>query len=660
MIHVIDLSKSFGSHSILEGVNFAIPPGEKVALVGRNGCGKTTLLHILCGLEPYDSGRYVLGPSCQIGYLGQEGQLDHSLTLYQEMEKVFQDVHRLEREVRQLEEEMAQLGDPQSEEDKERLQAILNRYGRLRLRLEQSEPELIDAKIRTTLHGLGFQESDLHRLTGEFSGGWQMRGSMARLLLREPDLLLLDEPTNHLDIYAASWLEEYIRSSSATIVLVSHDRYFLDHTVSRTLELRHAKIYDYAGNFSFYLEERERRRAQQEALYLNQQKRLKQEMRFVERFRYKASLATRVQSKIKAIEKRDLVEAPERLDRSLKAQFAAASASGQAVLSIKKVSKAYGERQVLRDFSLEIQRGERLALVGANGVGKSTLLRLLAGIEEPDRGQVKAGYKVEPVYYAQHQAEALDVNRTILEEVASVCDFSVDQTRIRTILGCLLFEGDEVHKEISVLSGGERSRVALARCILRPSNLLLLDEPTNHLDIESRQALLEALQDYPGTIVLVTHDRFFMNELADVVVEIRQGQPYRYLGNYDDYLRQRTQEEERAAQARLQAAAPSGLTNTQEAKKRKANLEAYRQERAAQKAAAPPAAALNFRWKLPALEKRICQLEEELSHLGEELANPELYSQPQKMKELRDQYQAKEEEHSQLSAIWEKMVEELD
>lgn len=654
MIHAIHLNKSFGAQVILDDVTFAVAPGEKVALVGRNGCGKTTLLHIICGTEPYDGGNVVLGPSCQVGYLGQEGQMDHSLTLYQEMEQVFSDIKLLEQEIRDLEVRMSELGGSDRPEDAEALQAVMRRYDRCRSRWENSEPDLIDAKIRTTLHGFGFKDDDMDRLTSEFSGGWQMRGSMAKMLLRDPDLLLLDEPTNHLDIYAAEWLEEYIRKSKATVVLVSHDRYFLDRTVNRVLELRFGKVSEYAGNFSFYVEERERRREQQEAAYLNQQKKLKQEMRFVERFRYKATLASRVQSRVKLIEKRELIEAPDRDQRALKAQFAAASASGQSVLSIKNVCKAYGERKVLTGLSLEVQRGERVALVGANGVGKSTLLRLLADIEEPDGGKIRAGYKIEPVYYAQHQAETLDDSRTILEEAAAVCDMSVDQTRIRTILGCLLFEGDEVNKEISVLSGGERSRVALARCILKPSNLLLLDEPTNHLDIESRQALLDALHDYPGTVLIVTHDRFFMNELADVIVEIRDGQAFRYPGNYEYYAEKRRQERLREEQARN--AGGQTMTKTALEKKRKAVLAAYQQEQAAK---AKPSAASNFKWKLPALEKRICTLEDEMSALGEKMADPAVFSDPDKMRRLKAEYEAKQKENSELTAIWEQMADEM-
>lgn len=648
VIHLVNLSKSFGSRIILDNVSLAVHPGEKVALVGRNGCGKTTLLHIICGTESKDSGQVILAPGCQVGYLGQEGQLNHSLTLYEEMEEVFADIKRLEEEMRQLE------GLMESVEDEEELRSIMDRYGRCQMRLENSEPELIDAKIRSTLHGLGFKDSDMNRPTSEFSGGWQMRGSMAKMLLREPDLLLLDEPTNHLDIHAAEWLEDYVKKSSSTIILVSHDRYFIDQCVKRTLELRAGKIEEYAGGYTFYVEEKERRRAQQQAAYDNQQRKLKQEMRFVERFRYKATLATRVQSRLKLIEKRELLEAPDKDDRSLKAQFATSSASGLSVLSIKNVCKSYGDLQVLTGLSLEIERGERIALVGANGVGKSTLLRLLADLEEPDSGKIRAGYKIEPVYYAQHQAESLNMENTILNEVYSVCDPSIDMTRVRTVLGCLLFEGDDVEKEISVLSGGERSRVALARCILSPSNLLLLDEPTNHLDIESRQALLDALQDYPATIIIVTHDRFFMNELATSIVEIRDGKTYRYEGNYEDYVEARRKE--LALEAQGVKSDGKVLTKTQQDKKRKAALEAYRQSKAQEAERTRNTSPTKFKWKLEALEKRICTLEEELKELGLQLADPSIYSDPDKVQRLKREYEAKEAENDELTAIWEEMA----
>ena len=640
VLQISQLSKSFGGRILLDGISFRVSPGEKVALVGRNGCGKTTLLRIVSGTEPADGGTVVMAPSCQVGYLGQEGQLEGSRTLYAEMATVFGDVHALEDELRALEARMA--GCPEGPE----LEALLARYGRLQARFEHAEPHLVDARIRTVLHGMGFSDADMDRPCREFSGGWQMRGAMARMLLREPDLLLLDEPTNHLDLAAVEWLEEYLGASSGSVVLVSHDRYFLDRVVRRVVELRAGEVHDFAGNYSYFLEERELRREQQQAAYDNQQKKLDQERRFIERFRYKATLATRVQSRIKLLEKRDLVDAPDRDERALKARFESSVTSGREVLSIRRVEKAYGPRKVLTGLSLEVARGERVALVGANGVGKSTLLRLLAGLERPDAGTLRAGYRLESVYYAQHQAEALNPDRTVLEEAEAVAPRGLDQTRIRTILGCLLFEGDDVYKPIHVLSGGERSRVALARCILTPSNLLLLDEPTNHLDLSARDALLDALEDYPGTILMVTHDRHFMNALATCIVEIRDGQAHRYLGDYDTFRARRNQE----------------IRELREEEERRRREEEQRAAAARKSSSKRPAGVGRgdrpIRWKMEALEKKIFELEELVATLAAELADPGLYACPAEADAKRRQYEERSAEVAGLMEIWDQMTEE--
>jgi len=638
VLAISHLSKSFGGQVVLDDVGFAVPPGQKVALVGRNGCGKTTLLRIVAQAESADSGQVVLAPGCQVGYLGQEGQLEGSRTLYQEMATVFGDVHDLEAEMRRIEESMAAC-QPGPE-----LEALLSRYGRLQTRFEHAEPHLVDARIRTVLHGMGFTDADMDRACREFSGGWQMRGAMARMLLRDPDLLLLDEPTNHLDLAAVEWLEEYLATSSGTVLIVSHDRYFLDRVVRRVLELRTGQLHDFTGNYSDFLIEREVRRELQAAAFTNQQKKLEQERRFIERFRYKASLATRVQSRVKLLEKRELLEAPDHDQRALKASFQTTATSGREALSIRRVEKAYGPRQVLTGLSLEVERGERVALVGANGVGKSTLLRLLAGHEKPDAGTIRAGYRLAPVYYAQHQAEALDPTRTVLEEAEAVAPSSVTQTRVRTVLGCLLFEGDEVHKPVGVLSGGERSRVALARCILTPSNLLLLDEPTNHLDLSARDALLEALEDYPGTILMVTHDRHFMNSLATCIVEIREGQSFRYLGDYDAFRARRNQELRQAEEARERA--------------RREKEEAERRKTASRpRGKDAPRGSKPIRWKLEALEKRIFELEGEVARLAEALADPGLYARPEQAEAMRQEYERASAEVAELMPIWDEMAE---
>lgn len=639
MLQISQISKSFGGQVVLEDVGFAVSPGERVALVGRNGCGKTTLLRIVARAESADTGTVVVAPGCQTGYLGQEGQLEGARTLYQEMASVFGDVHALEAELRELEGRMADCGEGPE------LEALLSRYGRLQARFEHAEPHLVDARIRTVLHGMGFRDSDVDRPCREFSGGWQMRGAMARMLLRDPDLLLLDEPTNHLDLAAVEWLEGYLQASSSTVLIVSHDRYFLDRVVRRVLELRSGALHDFTGNYSDFLIERERRRELQAAAYANQRKRLEEERRFIDRFRYKASLATRVQSRVKMLEKRELVQAPDRDERALEARFQTTATSGREVLSIRRVEKAYGQRPVLTGLSLEVERGERVALVGANGVGKSTLLRLVAGLEKPDAGTIRAGYRLAPVYYAQHQAEALDPHRTVLEEAEAVAPPSVTQTRVRTLLGCLLFENDEVNKLVGVLSGGERSRVALARCILTPSNLLLLDEPTNHLDLSARDALLEALEDYPGTILMVTHDRHFMNQLATCVVEIRDGQSHRYLGDYDAFRERRNKELRQEEEARERA-----RREKEEVERRRAASRPRGQT--------PPKGSKPIRWKLEALEKRIFELEGLVARLTGELSDPGLYARPEEADRKRQEYDKASTEVAELMQIWDDMAEE--
>lgn len=619
MISLVNVSKSYGGHTVLREVSLALVPGQRLGLIGRNGTGKTTLLKILAGqLEP-DGGQVALGPGAQVGYLGQEGQLRPDVTLYQEMDALFEPVRALEAELRRLEGEMAS-------ERKD----VMERYARLQAEYEHAEPHTIDARIRTVLAGMGFSQGDFDRPCREFSGGWQMRGALARMLLQAPTLLLLDEPTNHLDLEAVEWLEQYLSRYSGIVLLVSHDRTFLDRTVNRVVELWDGELEDFPGNYSFYLEERERRRALQEAAYLAQQKKLAHDERFIERFRYKATLASRVKSREKLLEKMDLVDAPEDDPRPMRLSFKTFPDSGREALTAKSLSKSYGSIQVLKNLAVSIERGERVAIVGPNGSGKSTLLRLLAGHEPPDAGTVKHGHRLTPVFFAQHQAEALEGEHTVLQSLEEMAPPHTDQTRLRTLLGCLLFHADEVHKKVAVLSGGERSRVALARCIVRASNLLFLDEPTNHLDLSAREALTEALQDYPGTIVLISHDRTFMDALATRVLEMRDGQAVSYPGNYSDYARRRKAPVKTAAEQAEQ------------------NLKGRDLVPKARRGGASPR-----QWSLPALEKKIFGLEEQLAGIVEEMARPE---NGPRLKELQQKYQSLSEECESLTKIWDELT----
>ena len=465
---------------------------------------------------------------------------------------------------------------------------------------------------------------------------------MARMLLRAPDCLLLDEPTNHLDLEAMEWLEDYLLTYRGAVLMVSHDRTFLDKVSVRTLELRNGDLEEYAGNYSFYLEDAQRRYELRLQRYKNQQKKLEQERRFIERFRYKATLSSRVKSREKMLAKRDTVDAPEVKRKSVRMGFHGAESSGFEVLSVKGLSKAYGSRTLFGNLSFTVERRDRVALVGANGSGKTTLLKILSGMEPADEGRFRFDEFVEVVTFAQHQAEALDVTRTVLEEVESVAPNSVTQTDVRTLLGCFLLTGDEVFKKVEVLSGGEKSRVALAKCVLSPSNLLILDEPTNHLDIESREALQDALDLYDGTILLVTHDRTLMSHLANKVLDLSAPVPELFHGTYDEYRARRRREEirqasvdkaERPRKAVVSAAAP-----------------VLNQNAKADKAKRTP-------WKLEALEKKIFGLEERLEELTATLADPDLYSRPAEQQRVGLEYETTKRECEQLTALWEEMTE---
>ena len=634
MIGVVDLSKHFGGHTVLDGISFSVVPGERVALVGANGCGKTTLLRILGGREIPDAGQVVRGPHVSMGYLGQEGQLTAGRTLRQEMREVFADVGADEVRLRELEAKMSSATDGA-------LERLMEEYSAVSARYEHAEPTTIDARISKVVGGLGFSQEDLDKSCELFSGGWQMRGAMARVLLQSPDCLLLDEPTNHLDLEAMEWLEEYLRSYRGAVLMVSHDRMFLDKVSARTLELRNGDLEEYAGNYSFYLGEAERRYELRLQKYKNQQKKLEQERKFIERFRYKATLSSRVKSREKMLAKRVTEEMPEAKRKSMRMGFQGAESSGFEVLSVKGLSKAYGTHKLFTQLSFTAERGDRIALVGANGSGKTTLLKILSGLERADEGRFRFDEFAEVVTFAQHQAEALDVTRNVLDEVESVAPSSVTQTEVRTLLGCFLFTGDDVFKKVEVLSGGEKSRVALAKCVLSKSNLLILDEPTNHLDIESREALQDALDIYEGTILFVTHDRALMSHLANKVLDLSAETPELFIGTYEEYRAKRRREEIRKAS--LEKAAPPAKKPTV------ASTAAPASNAKVDKAKRTP-------WKLEALEKKIFTLEEKLEELTQKLSDPDLYSKPDEQRKVSEAYDATKRECEELTALWEEMA----
>ncbi|MCC6179121.1 MAG: ABC-F family ATP-binding cassette domain-containing protein [Chloroflexi bacterium] len=533
MLRLTDLAKSFGARPILDDVSLAVTPGEKIALVGANGAGKTTLLKIVCGEDEPDSGRMSLSTGWTIGYLPQDAGVQDERTLWDEMLAAHADLHQLQHEASEIERSLG--GDLADDE----LGRLIDRHADLLARFEARGGYRVEAEIHKVLAGLGFREADLHRRTDEFSGGWRTRIALAKLLVRSPDLLLLDEPTNHLDLDATEWLEAYLKASGASAIVVSHDRYFLDRMISRTVELEAGKLIEYAGNYSYYLGEKERRFAAAQTAYERQQRELKRQQGFIDRFRAKATKATQVKSREKMLAKIERIEAPRVETKTISLRFPPARPSHREVVALQNVVKRYGERTVFDGLALTLERGERLALVGPNGAGKSTLLRMLAEVEYPDRGTLLHGAGVSVGYYAQDQTEILNVNRTVLEEAWAAAPAGWGEEAVRTLLGRFVFRGDDVFKPTGVLSGGEKARLAIARLLLQPANLLLLDEPTNHLDLASREELERALRQFQGTVVLASHDRYFMDRVATKIGEVGGGQIRVYLGNYTSYRERR-------------------------------------------------------------------------------------------------------------------------
>ena len=529
MIQLQGAGKRFGHKLLFENCDWLLTPRERTGLVGGNGTGKSTLLKILCGKETLDYGNISLTKGMTIGYLPQDGLALSGRTVFQEAMSVFDSLRQMEQELEGLHQKMAELdpADPEWTAAAERAHEIDSEF-------RNRDGYAIEAQVGTVLDGLGFRKEDWARHTEEFSGGWQMRLALAKLLLERPNLLLLDEPTNHLDLEARNWLETYLENYPGAYVLISHDRYFLDVTVKKTVEIWNKRVQFYTGNYDKYLAQKTERREQLLAAYRNQRERIEQLEAFINRFRYQATKAKQVQSRIKELEKIERIEVPPE-EQAIHFKFPQPKPSGRIVAEFKDVSKSYGETFVFGDANFVIERGDRVALVGINGAGKSTLIKLLAGTEPLSTGSYTLGYNVTPDYFAQDQYKELHPDARMIDDIADAAPRST-QTELRSLLGCFLFSEDEVFKRIGVLSGGERNRYALAKMLLAPSNFLLLDEPTNHLDMRAKDVLLEALKEYNGTVVFVSHDRYFIDNLAQRIFEIEDGHVHVYPGNYEDYL----------------------------------------------------------------------------------------------------------------------------
>jgi ATP-binding cassette subfamily F protein 3 len=529
MIQLTGAGKRYGPKILFDNVDWLVTPNDRIGVVGANGTGKSSILKVLAGLDGLDSGTIVTQKGASIGYLPQEGLSLSGRTVFAECMTVFAGIRALEEEQEQLTRRMAEL-DPAGPE-----------YAQVADRFHQAESEFrardgyaIEAQVGAVLSGLGFPQREWKKRTEEFSGGWQMRIALAKLLLEKPNLLLLDEPTNHLDLEARNWLEEYLGSYPNAFVLVSHDRYFLDVIVRKIAELWNKGLHFYTGGYSRYEQQKNERRAQLNAAYENQKDRIDQLEAFINRFRYQATKAKQVQSRIKELEKIERIEIPPE-EKTIHFSFPQPKPSGRIVAEFKNVAKSYGDHRVFSGVNFYIERGDRVALVGVNGAGKSTLIKILAGTEPVSAGEYILGHNAQPDYFAQDQYKELDPQARMIDDLGIVAP-RASNTELRTILGSFLFSEDDVFKPIGVLSGGERNRYALARMLMMPSNFLLLDEPTNHLDMRAKDVLLKALQDFTGTVVFVSHDRYFIDKLATRIYEVQDGQVTVFPGNYEDYL----------------------------------------------------------------------------------------------------------------------------
>ena len=666
MLSLDHISVQFGGRYLFDDLSLMVGPHDRIGLVGSNGAGKTTLLKIITGISQAEEGTVSKAHYVTAGYLPQDGVTAVGKTLYKEVETAFENILLVQQE---LEEAHLLLStqDTASQEYMETLEI----YGELQHKLEDLDAFRMQSKIERVLMGLGFSVPDLERQTDEFSGGWQMRIELAKLLLKEPTVLLLDEPTNHLDIESLQWLEEYLHQYNGAIILVSHDRAFLDSITARTFALSLGKMEEYAGNYSFYEKERVIRKELVMNAYKNQQQQLKQTQQFVDRFRYKATKARQVQSRIKQMEKMDLIEIEDE-EQEIHFHFPPPQASGRVVMELKNLEKSYGSHKVFNGLNYTIERGDRIAVVGVNGAGKSTFSRIVAGVEPFNGGERVAGYNTIVSYFAQHQAEELDMSKEVLQIVDEVATGEV-RTKLRTILGSFLFRGDDVFKKVKVLSGGEKSRLALSKMLLLPSNFLIMDEPTNHLDMRSKKVLQEALAEFTGTYLIVSHDRAFLDPIVNKVLEFSHGGIRTFLGNVSDYLTKKKEEagkknsedrrqnsggsrqkqhEKLTANSQDPRSNGKGQHAEHHSEKEKKRIEAERRQEHSKKSQP-------LKKKLTNVEKEIERLEQRKSEIEGLMAQPEFYKNGDEAKHISAEYKSVQGKLNDSYYEWDKVSQEI-
>jgi len=663
MIQLSGLTKRFGDRVLLDNVTWQVADGDRVGLCGPNGAGKTTLLRMLAGFEEPDAGRVITPSGLTVGYLPQDGLVHAGRTLRDEVSQAFGPLLAARAEIERIEHALA---DPSLADGEH--EALLVRYHDLTEYFQHEEGHSIDLRVTQVLEGLGFKRQEFDRPTETFSGGWQMRIALATLLLRRPPLMLLDEPTNHLDLDARNWLESFLTAYPHIVIVVSHDRYFLDAVVTRITDIGLRTLTDYPGTYSHYVAERDARMERLRQAKRDQDDEIARMQAFIDRFRYQATKAAQVQSRIKMLEKIERIDIPPERKR-VHFTFPTCPRSGRTVLDLDGVRKAYGDLVVLDDVRLHVERGDRIALVAPNGAGKSTLMRILADAEPPDRGRRREGHQVVMQYFAQDEANRLDPGKTVYETMEADSPVAM-VPMIRNILGGFLFSGDDIHKPAGVLSGGERTRLAVARMLLRPANTLLLDEPTNHLDLDSKDVLLEALEDFGGTLIFVSHDRYFVERLANRILAVGDGRLELYPGTYEEFLWSRTQRQaatdagatDRAAALkaapepagrrsgkaeRVGIPTPRSAANRQEsyAEKKRADAEARRRKR--------EAAARQRR--LADLENRIGEREQAIKDLERKMAEPGFYDDREKAVKTAETHQSLMWEVGSLMEQWESL-----
>nr|WP_116496218.1 ABC-F family ATP-binding cassette domain-containing protein [Balneicella halophila] len=639
MISLNKIGLHFGGFQLFNDVSLLISPKDKIGLVGRNGAGKSTLMKLMVGLETPNEGTISKPSDLTIGYLPQQLKLSDERTLWEETRLAFSEVLKLNSAIESLTEKLA---DTTVERSEEEFMELSQRLSDLTAKQQMLGQYSLEQKAEQILFGLGFERKDFDQPTATFSGGWRMRIELAKLLLREPDILLLDEPTNHLDINSIQWLENFLKNYSGAILLVSHDKAFLDNITKRTVEIVLGKVYDYAVPYSKFLQLRAERREQQQRAYENQQKMIKETEDFIERFRYKATKSVQVQSRIKQLEKLDRIEIDEVDTRGLKIRFASPPRSGKITVELENLHKSYDTKEVLAGVDLIVERGEKIALVGKNGEGKSTLIKCIVGDTE-FTGKSELGHNVSVGYFAQNQAQLLDEELTVFETIEQIVDGG-NQTQIQTILGAFLFSGDDVQKKVKVLSGGERSRLAMIQLLMKPYNFLILDEPTNHLDIPSKELLKEALANYEGTVLLVSHDRDFLNGLAEKVYEVAHKKVKEYIGGIYDYLEKKQLESLEQLNLTSQTTKTEVKTVSENKLAYKERKELSKQLRKAEKLATQ-------------YEEEISKLEEQLGGIEKKLANP---SDEQDMHKLSTLYQSLQRQIEKNMELWEQSVEEVE